>query len=140
VERGQIAFEPMPTTVFVFDGLIAHLEHPRVEKTALKLRQFAAALDAWVLDYRVCDYISRLITQFNTPVDVLTWRPSKFAHLLQDRLWEQDVYVDEVKSTVYEHISQQIAIDTKITMVYDPDPMHRFGYGFKAREFDVGTY
>jgi hypothetical protein len=31
-------------------------------------------------------------------------------------------------------------MDPEVTTVYDADPHHRFGYGYKAREFNIGRF
>ena len=41
----------------------------------------------------------------------------------------RDVYAGE-----YKDISPNLATDPGVSTVYDPDPHHRFGYGYKARK------
>jgi len=140
MERGQLGVDDRPATVFVFDGLIAVCEQPRLERWHLRLRHWDQALQAWTFDYRVCDYIYNLIGRYNLPIDVVTWRPSGFAAALHDRLWEMDVPVRETKSAVYRSLSQRIATDPMVSIVYDADESHRYAYGYKRREFSIGRY
>ena len=134
MERGKLGVENRQVTVFVFEDLIGHLARPRMEKINLRLGRWAAALDAWDLDLTVCDYVTRLIGM-NVPVDVITWRPPGFATALHDLLWYHDVPVRDVHAGTYRTLSQHFSINTEVTAVFDPDPAHRLGYGFKCREF-----
>lgn len=138
MERGELGVSNSPATVFVFEGLLADLLHPRMEQTALRMRRWSYALDQWAFDLDVLTYVENLISRHNVPVDVLTWRPIEFAELLYDRLWYYDTHVRSVKASTYPRASQQIATNDNFTLVYDPDPSHRWGYGFKAREFNIG--
>jgi hypothetical protein len=136
MERGRLGVDERPSTVFVFEGLIGKLTRPITERTSLRLHQWGVALDQWQIDYRVCDYMKALASRHQVPIEVLTWHPEGFATVLHDRLWALDVPVRETKASVYEYASQWIATDPNVNTVYDVD--HRFGYGFKAREFDIG--
>lgn len=140
MERGQLGIENRPCTVYVFEELIAHLEHPRTEKAALRLHKWETALDAWTFSVRVCDHMTALMGRHGTPIDVLTWRPIGFANALHDRLWYLDVPVRETKSATYPSASQHFATDPEVTLVYDADPAHRWGYGYKGREFSIGRF
>lgn len=135
MELGQLGSYRQPVTVFVFEGLVGVLDKPRAEKTALKMHRWPTALDCWHLDSHVLDYMMLLQSRFGVPVQVITSRPYEFALKLYDRLWQSDCPVDEVRSGDYEHFSPHFAIDPDVNSVYDPDPAHRFGYGFKARDF-----
>jgi hypothetical protein len=80
-----------------------------------------------------------LMARFAARIEVITWRPPGFAQAVYDRLWALDIPVSEVHSPLsYQSISQRIATDPQVTAVYDADPRHRFGYGFKARDFVAG--
>jgi len=140
MERGQLGVDDRPATVFIFENLVAVCARERVERAQLRLHRWTQALDLWDFDLAVCDYIYRLIDRFNLPVDVITWRPPGFAAVLHDRLWEMDVSVRDTRSGEYRLLSQRIATDPTISTVYDADPTHRFGYGYKAREFSIGRY
>lgn len=138
MERGELGISARPGLVFVFEGLIAHLEHQRIEKAALRTHKWDIALDQWVFALDVRSYMQRMLSHYDTPIDVLTWRPIGFAEALYERLWYYDLPVRSTHSTTYAMASPQMATDPAITVVYDADPDHRFGYGFKARQFNVG--
>lgn len=140
MERGQFGVVGRVATIFVFDDLIAHLVHPRAESIALKLRQWDIALDSWEFDQRVCDYINSLVSRYDIPVEVVTWRPTGFAHALHDRFAEMDVFVSETTSSKYEILSPRYATDQNVGIVYDADHAHQFGYGFKSRDFLQRTF
>lgn len=140
MERGKLGITDRPAIAFVFEGLIATLENCRREQIALKAHKWDIALDLWVFDLQVRSYIQTLIERYEVPVEVLTWRPIGFAEALHDRLWYYKVQVRSVRSTTYQIASQELATDSLVRMVYDADPAHRFGYGFKAREFNVGQF
>ena len=134
MERGQLGIENRQVTIFVFEGLVGHLRRPRVEQLNLKLGRWQAAVEAWDLDLAVCDHMASLVAM-NVPVDVITWRPSGFAHNLLNHLWDHEVPVRDVRIGSYRALSQHIATDREVTIVYDPDPAHRSGYGWKARQW-----
>jgi len=138
MERGELGISAKPGIVFVFEGLIGHLQHERIEKMALRANRWEYALDQWTFDLEVRSYIQRMIKQFGTPIDVLTWHPIGFAEALHDRLWYYDVQVSDTRSTLYEIASPEMATDPAISVVFDAEPSHRFGYGFKCREFNAG--
>lgn len=140
MERGQLGVNVKPATVFVFEGLIATLERHRVEKMNIRARRWGAALDNWQFDFQVCDYMHTALSRLEMVIDVVTWRPMEFAELLHDRLWNMDVPVRETFSSDYRSMSPRVATDTGVTVVYDADPAHRFGYGYKARDFNIGRY
>jgi hypothetical protein len=136
VERGSIdPANEISATVFVFEGLIAELGHPRAYWLARKLGRWERSLDAWDFDYQVLDYLDALINRYHIPVQVITWQPTSFAHVLHDRLYDLGAYVRSTTSTRYSSASPRIAVDPTVAVVYDVDPDHRFGYGFKARDF-----
>lgn len=137
--HGELAPGGQPTTVFIFDGLIAKLTSPRMNKFALKMRRYEMAIDdAWEFEIEALDYINHLAGKYGIPIEVVTWQPHGFARALQERFESMDVSVQRTKSEIYRHISPTIATDNEINMVYDPDPDHRFGYGYKARDFNTG--
>jgi hypothetical protein len=138
MERGELGISAKPGIVFVFEGLIATLQRGVVEKAALRAHKWNVALDQWTFDLEVRSYIQRMTDHYSIPVDVITWHPIGFAEALYDRLWYYDMHVHEVRSAEYSMASPQMALDPMVTAVYDADPNHRFGYGFKAREFNVG--
>lgn len=141
MERGQLGkVEASPAVVFVFEGLIGKLAQRRLEKVSLRMRRWESALDCWGFDYQVCDYINACITRFNTPIEVITSRAPGFAELVHDRLWDMECPVDRTRSGSYRIMSQRFATDPKVGIVYDPDPKHRYGYGYKAREFNLGQF
>lgn len=140
MEHGQLFIEEEVLTMFVFEDLIAHLDHPRMERLALKGRRFEAAIAQWSFDVRALDHVSRLINHYQQPVEVITWHPHEFGVLIHERLWDMDVQVRDVRSGDYSSLSPWIATDPTISCVYDADPTHRFGYGFKAREFVAGQF
>lgn len=107
---------------------------------ALRLHQWETALSTWQFDLKVCDHINATIYRYSLPVDIITWRPQGFAEALLDRLWDLDVPVMNVHSSTYTWMSQHLATDVEVQSVYDPDPKHRHGYGFKGREFTAGTF
>jgi hypothetical protein len=138
MERGKLGIEDRQKIFFVFDDLVAKLARPRAEALSLRLHQWESAVEAWQFDLQVCDFMNACIYRYNTIVEVVTWRPKGFAEALKDRLWELDVPVERVRSGDYPTLSQHFAMDTEVLMIFDPDPNHRFGYGFKAREFSAG--
>ena len=138
MERGDLAADPRPSTAFIFEDLIGTCSRPRAERTAIKMHQWAFALDYWVLQIPVVEYMQRLHDEFQQPLIVVTWHPRGFALLLHDLLWAWKVYVDETISGTYDMISPSFAVDPAIRLVYDPE--HRFGYGFKCREWQSGEY
>ena len=140
MERGEIFSQGKPTRVFVFDSVIGELVHPLVEKAALRVRRYEAAFDAWNIRPKVCDYMRRLSEQYDTPIEVITWRPHGFADVINDRLWGLDVYVSRVRALEYQDASPLFATDTTVSCVYDDDPAHRVGYGWKCREFSLEVY
>ena len=87
-----------------------------------------------MLEQAVCDRMHWLLSR-DVPVDVVTWRPHGFSEALRDLLWEHNVPVRDVKSGSYANLSPWVATDPYTSTVYDPDPDHRYGYGFKARDF-----
>jgi hypothetical protein len=134
VERGDLAIDNRAATVFVFDGLIANCFRPQAVKWALRRRHWENAMDLWAFDHRVCNYMDALMRKYNVPVEVITWQPHGFARVLSDRLWEMQLPVRDVIAGTYKNMSQTIAIDTGVSTVYDPDPHHRYAYGYKVRE------
>lgn len=136
MERGELAADERRAAIFVFDGLLANCEHPRYERRALKQRDWEKALDAWVWNYRAVDFAYNLMSRYDTPVEVITWHAHGFARTLSDRLYDMGLPVRDVTGGDYERLSQTIAIDNNINTVFDPDPAHRWGYGWKVREFN----
>lgn len=141
MERGEIGLEDGPATVFIFEGLVARCSRPRTESALLSLRRWEAAFDCWVFDIGVCDHIAALVDRFSVPVDIVTWHGPAFANLVHDRLWSMGARVRETRSEhSYTYTSQHAATDGSINQVYDADPLHRYGYGFKARQFTIGRF
>jgi hypothetical protein len=138
MERGKVAPFGRQVVYFVFDGLIATCQHQRQERTFLRLHQWSLAMDLWELEPKVCDWIFTVVG-YGYPVDVITWHPQGFADLISEKLWANDVPINEVHATEYRLISHRFATDNEVRCVYDPDPAHRFGYGFKAREFSTSS-
>jgi len=139
MERGQLGIENRVSTVFIFENLIGHLQRPKTEFVYLKTRQWKQAVSCWVFDQHVCDYIYGLISRYDVPVDVVTWHGTEFAEALHTKLWDHRVPVRNTNSADYSSLSPWVATDTTISTVYDPDPNHRFGYGYKARDFSLET-
>lgn len=138
MERCQLFFEVGPATIFVFDDLLAHLKNKRMEKVALAAHQWALAFDAWQADLVVCNYIRQFTEKYPTvPVELITWRPSGFADCIRDFTSDLRIPIRDVRFGSYEELSPSIATDNDVQIVYDPDPHHRFGYGFKARQFST---
>lgn len=133
MERGQFAVETLPCWLFVFDGLIAHCDRPKAERLAVRARRWTTAFSMWAVNYKVCDYMN-LVMSRGMQVEVLTWHEPEFAELVHDRLWSMGVRVRETRSSDYAWESPHIAVDSLVQVVFDPDPSHRFGYGWKARE------
>lgn len=140
MERGELGIENRYATLFVFEELIAHLERPRVEALYRKAGRWKQALDCWNFNQSVCDYIYALMSRYDVPVDVVTWRPQEFADVLHNKLWERRVPVRTTMTADYRSLSPWVATDPDVSVVYDPDPNHRFGYGFKAREFSLERF
>lgn len=138
MERGELAPGGAPATIFVFDELIAHCTHPKIESLAIKSHRWQVAFDCWELDHDICNYIGRLVHVYFRPVEIITWRPPGFADVVNTELYRLDVPVRHTTSREFEYLSPQLATDTDVDTVYDPDPEHRWSYGFKAREFDLG--
>lgn len=134
MERGEIGPISQHTFMFVFEGLIAEATNPRIERSMIQLHRWRRALDLWTFNIKACDWMRELIGKGYWVV-VLTWHPKEFAQQLNDYLWSIDVCVGEVKATRYEYISHRVATDSNVLTVYDPHPDHRFGYGYKCREF-----
>lgn len=82
--------------------------------------------------------MTRLVNQYDTAVDVITWHSWEFAEVLETELSHLHVPVNHVTDVRYDFISPLYATIPGISIVYDPDPAHRHGYGFKGREFDLG--
>lgn len=139
MERGELGIESRASTVFVFEGLVGHLDHPAAERLALRFRRWEMAVDAWTFDIDVCNHIEMLTDRYNIPVEVITTRPVGFSVVLADRLADRGLHVQEVKSGPYEYFSPRYAVDSDINTVFDPDPVHMNGYGFKRREFFLGS-
>lgn len=139
MERGQLGVSYQTITVFVFDGLIAECSHPRADQLACMAARWERALSMWEWDVLVLDHMHDMMSRFQSQVEVITWKPPAFAQLVHNRLWEMDVPVSETTSALsYQSASQRIATDPLISAVYDGNPHHRHGYGFKAREFVPG--
>lgn len=134
MERGKLGIDSRTTTVFVFDGLIAHLQRPRIERLALAAHQWDRAVNTWVFDVKVCDRMRELIDRYQQAVEVLTWRPKPFADVVSDRLLTLRIFVRSVETDTYTAASPRIATDRSVNAVYDIDPFHRHGYGWKCRE------
>jgi hypothetical protein len=139
VERGEISTWYETTTVFVFEGLLAHCTATRREAAAVKAQQWEWALGYWEWDVQVLDHLHDMMARFQSQIEVVTWHPPGFATVLRDRIWELAVPVSDCFSALsYGSLSQHLATDRNVTAVYDPDPQHRFGYGFKCRDFTLG--
>jgi hypothetical protein len=138
VERGEIGYASAPSTLFVFDGLIARCMRPRMEEAMIGLRRWEAALDQWVFAIDVVDHIAAMINRYEVPIDVVTWHPEPFAELVHERLWSMGAHVRETTSQSFRFMSSHVATDPSVNLVYDPDPAHRMSYGFKARAFQLG--
>lgn len=136
--HGNLGIERRSVTIFVFEELIAHLERPSFEKWALKGHKWAVALDCWEFDTDVCNWMYELMHRHNAVLDVMTWHPQGFADLVHERLWDIDIPVLSAKSAVFESVSPRLAIDDEVICVFDADPDHRFSYGFKSRELQLG--
>lgn len=136
MERGDISVAATVRTAFVFEELIAHLQYPRRERAALRTHKYKVALEQWSFDFQVCDYMGDLTARFGVPVLVITWHSDGFAEALHDRLWRFEVPVAETRSWDYLTASPHIATDLSVDVVYDANPDHRFGYGWKCRQFD----
>jgi hypothetical protein len=139
MERGQLGIETTPSVVFVFDGLIATLLRPRMHRALINMRQWETALDLWEYNTQVCDYMHLIVANYQMHVDVITWQPKGFADAALDKLWRMDIPVREVRSSSYTFESPHIAVDTSVQSVFDANPEHRHGYGFKGREWDPGV-
>lgn len=135
MEHGQLGLQSTSTTVVVFEELIAHLSRRRSEKIAVRIQQWDLALGCWTFDYRVLDFLARFMFVHEMPIRVVTWRPPGFAEALHDYLWKMECPVNETVATDYRRISPLYATDAQIIAVYDADPDHRFGYGFKCRDY-----
>lgn len=133
MELGELGVNETPAIVLVFEGVLAHCTHPILERAALRVRGWTAAVDQWEFDYKVCDMANQLMSR-GAMVEVLTWHPAGFAEVVHDRLWTLGVQVRETRASSYGYESQKIATDPTVSVVYDADPAHRMGYGFKARE------
>jgi hypothetical protein len=140
MEHGKLDFESGGlVTVFIFDGLVATLQHPKLDRRAVKAQRWSAALYAWRFEPTVCAHLRRLVTQYGVTVEIVTWHPAGFAALVHERLWALDVPVAETHSEEFAEYSPRVATDCQISEVYDPDPDHRWAYGFKTREFFPGV-
>jgi hypothetical protein len=141
MERGKLAVENSAITAVIFEDFVAKCPKSWQERLALSARAWAIAYDCWVVDPTICKYLSRLIDVHRRPVEVYTWHGPQFARLINDDLYQRSVFVRGVTPAhSYEDLSASLAIDTDVNVVYDPDPMHRLGYGFKCRDFDLGQY
>jgi hypothetical protein len=136
MERGQLGIENRTATVFVFEGLVAHLRSPQIEKWLVRAHKWESAFECWELDLQVCEYMSALTWRYNTPVQILTWRHPAFVPLIEDRLGALNVPLDQVSFNYYHVASAHIATDPTINTVYDPEHPHG-SYGYKAREFHL---
>jgi hypothetical protein len=105
----------------------------------IKLAYWQRALGCWEWDAQVLDHMHDMLSRFGARIEVITYRPTGFAQAVHDRLWELDVPVSDTSSVLsYQQASQRMATDPRIHTVYDGDRAHRYGYGFKAREFVAG--
>lgn len=134
MDHGDIGVTPQDVVVFVFDGLVATLKSKRAEHILLMAAQWRRALDLWAFQVQVCDWMHRLMSQ-GLGVEVITWHSPEFALVLHDRLWSMDLPVQETSATEYRFASPSLATERSVLYVYDPDPAHRHGYGFKGRAF-----
>jgi hypothetical protein len=139
MERGELGVSDELTTVFVFDTLLAHCRYHRRETALLRMGSWQKALACWEWDAQVLDHMHDMLARFAARIEVITYRPTGFAQAVHDRLWELEVPVaDTISVLSYQSASQRMATDPRIQTVYDGDRAHRFGYGFKAREFVAG--
>jgi hypothetical protein len=140
VERGEIGVWNETTTVFIFEDLIAQCVHPRMEKAALSFNRWEAALGWWEWDVQVLDHMHDMMSRYESRIEVYTWRPPGFAEAVYERLWQLSVEVAGVTSQPsYQYLSHLLATDNSVTAVFDADPAHRHGYGFKGRAFVAGA-
>lgn len=136
MEKGEIAAWGRPIVYFVFDGLVAEVSNERTERAFIRLHRWAMALDLWAFNITVLDWMHQVMGR-NFIVNVITWHPAPFAELVNAKLWDLDVPVLDVMSTEYRLVTHRFGTDPEVRCVYDPDPAHRFGYGFKGREFST---
>ncbi len=139
MERGQLAEWSGAVTLFVFEDLLATCGAPHRESAMVKAQRWDRALSYWEFDAKVLDHLYDLMARYAATVEVATWHPPGFAPVLKEHIWGLGVPISDTFSALsYASLSQHIATDPRVTTVYDPDPSHRFGYGFKAREFAAG--
>ena len=94
MELGELGVDETPAIVLVFEGVLAHCTHPILERAALRVRGWTAAVDQWEFDYKVCDMANQLMSR-GAMVEVLTWHPAGFAEVVHDRLHGPGATVDQ---------------------------------------------
>jgi hypothetical protein len=134
MERGELGITVEKKILFVFEDMLASVENKRAEKVFLRLHQWEAAVNCWHFRYTAMEHMRSILRRRDVTPGVITWHSHPFAQALKDRLWAMGLTVD-VTASEYRFASPLFATDPDVLYVYDPDPEHRFGYGFKAREF-----
>lgn len=139
MERGQIGTWNQTTTVFIFEGLLAKCTAVRRESATVRAQQWERALGYWEWDAQVLDHLHDMMSRFNQQIEVATWHPPGFAPVLKEHIWGLGIPINDTFSALsYHSLSQHLATDARVSAVYDADPSHRLGYGFKGRSFVAG--
>jgi len=135
--RGKLGIEAVQYSALVFDGLLGTCTAPRREARAVRSRRWEDALGYWELRQDVADVVNMWASRHNVLVSIITWHPPGFDDALAGWLEDRHVYVRGVESwESYTVCSMTLATDPAVQEVFDPDPAHRHGYGFKGRSFE----
>ena len=122
-----------PKALFVFEGLLATCPTPRLEERALRWNRFRRALDMWIFETMVLHTLRGFANRYEKNFDVVTWHPSAFARLLEERLDDMGVHPQTIFADRYELLQIDVAMDRNYDVVFDPDHSHAHGYGWKCR-------
>jgi hypothetical protein len=136
--KGDIANNPVPRLVMVFEGLIGTFTDKTRGKFDLALRkgQWKKALELVELNELVVKNIYDLVYRQNFVVDIVTFIDPEFAEELEIFLEEEQVPVARIYFTTVERLSRSISNRPDIAAIYDGNNSHRFTYGSKGRMVD----
>ena len=138
MQGGTLAddFPGRPKALYVFEGLLAVCSAERAEARAIRWGRWQRAMDLWVFNMHVLQFLRQFNTRFEKNFDVVTWHPGAFAELLCDRLDDLGVHPQKVFADNYRLLQLDVAMSPDYDVVFDPDPAHAHGYGFKCRQVD----
>ena len=77
MERGDLDNRAVQMRViFIWDGLLAHLQHPTREALCLRTKAFRLAFECWEPDEHYEAVLKDYTMRYDVRVDVVTYRPS----------------------------------------------------------------